>query len=464
MGAIKKFARKYSHIILILICIFFYQGACIPDPSATIQKWLDDAIAQLSIQSSEWQNIMNQLIGQLDTADEILAQTIRGDVQNLVNRGVAAAGTQVLCIMDIIGDRQRNSLIRIKNNYFGTNDPVPELLPYVCSVVPNYVDLGDLQTIDYYGYDLDMDCLKLAVLSSGVQRDVTQFINQVTHYNINVFPSNLQLTNQDTGLRLSCGSEQLSTIGIEEEPPEEETIDLGTITYMPPHTRGDREFNGNGPNVWCTASIARITNNTQLRISVYMKAEETKSDWTTATGTFYKTVYTAPSGKDIKQILTVPTSDDIYYTDNDHGADTFYRGSTGLVNQYVFVGDTAGDDAGVATKVDVTFNLVQFLIGPFGAALGDFDDYQLVVLEPEEGGFTTYTYEVDEYEVVEMIEEYQAELDEREEEAVDFEDDLYDESYEDYELMDDEFVDDEIYEDEYEEDAFQEEGLGDSDY
>ena len=148
-----------------------------------------------------------------------------------------------------------------------------------------------------------------------------------------------------------------------------------------------------------------------------MKAEETKSDWTTAEGTFYKTVYTAPSGKDIKQILTVPTSDSLNYTDDDHGADTFSRGSTGLVNLYVFVGDTAGDDAGVATQVEVVFNNVQFLIGPVGALLGDFDDYQLVVLEPEEGGFTAYTYEVEEYEVIEMIEEYQAKLGAREEEA-----------------------------------------------
>jgi hypothetical protein len=416
MSAIKKFARKSSYIILILICIIFYQGACIPDPTATIQKWLDDAIGQLSIQSSEWQNIMNQLIGQLDTLDDVLSQTIRGDVQNLVNRGVAAAGTEVLCILDIIGDRQRNALIRIKNNFLGTNDPVPELLPYVCQVVPNYVDLGDLQTIDYFGYDLDMDCLELTVLSSGVQRDVTQFVNQVTHYNINVFPSNLELTNLDTGLRLSCGSEQLSTIGIQEEPPSEETIDPGTITYMPPHTRGDREFDGHGPDVWSFANIIRITSNTQLRINIYMKAEETRSDWTTAEGTFNRTVYTAPSGKDVKQILTVPTIDNFFYTDDDHGADTFFRGSTGLVNQYVFVGDTGGDDAGVDTKVDVTFNLVQFLIGPIGALLGDFDDYQLVVLEPEEGGFTTHTYEVDEYEIVEMIEEYQTELSEREEE------------------------------------------------
>ena len=420
MSAIKKFVRKYSHIILILICIFFYQGSCIP--TATIEKWLDDAIAELSIQSSEWQNIMNQLIGQLDTIDDVLSQTIRNDVQNLVNRGVAAAGTQVLCIMDIIGDRQRNALIRIKNKYLGTNDPVPQLLPYVCEVVPNYVDLGDLQTIDYYGYDLDMDCLKLTVLSSGEPRDVTQFVNQVTHYNINVFPSNLELTNEDTGLRLSCtsgrGSEHLSTIGIQEAPPEEIDINLGTITHMPEHTRGDREFNGNGPNVWCNTSIETITNLTQLRIRIYMKAEETKSDWTTAEETLYTPpVYTAPSGKNIKQFLTFPTFVSISYTDDDHGADTFSMGNTGLVNQFVFVGDTPGDDAGVDTQVEVVYNLVEFLIGPVGAARGDFDDYQLVALEPEEGGFTAYTYEVDEYEVVEMIEAYQAELGEREEEA-----------------------------------------------
>jgi hypothetical protein len=420
MVSIKKFVRKYSHIILILICIFSYQGAC--DPTATIQKFLDDAIAQLSIQSSEWQNIMNQLIGQLDTLDDALSQTIRGDVQNLVNRGVAAAGTQVLCILDIIGDRQKNALIRMKNNYLGTNDPVPELLPYICEVVPNYVDLGDLQLIDYYGYDLDMDCLKLTVLSGEVQRDVTEFVNQVTHYNINVFPSNLALTNEDTGLRLSCasgrGSEQLSTIGIQDEPPTEEDINPGTIAYRPPHTRGDREFDGNGPNIWCNTSITRITNLTQLRIRIYMVAEETKSDWTTATGEFYKTVYTAPSGKNIKQILTVPTSDSIFYTDNDLGDDTFPRGSTGLVNLYVFVGDTAGDDAGVDTQVTVVFNPVEFLIGPIGSMLGDFDDYQLVVLEPEEGGFTAHTHEVDEYEVIEMIGDYQAELGEREEEVL----------------------------------------------
>ena len=120
-----------------------------------------------------------------------------------------------------------------------------------------------------------------------------------------------------------------------------------TLTYKPPHTNGDREFNGNGPRIQIRAHVFKAGSN-RVAFSLYMKAQETKGDRTTVEGTRTTTLYTAPSGFRIKRIVgrtSFPNLvDDV---DTSHKKKTYV---TDLGVMRVF-GDRKGDDAVVYTGV-----------------------------------------------------------------------------------------------------------------
>lgn len=94
-----------------------------------------------------------------------------------------------------------------------------------------------------------------------------------------------------------------------------------------------------------------------LQSEIYMKAEETRSDWTTAEGTDTHIIYTAPAGKKIKEISCI-TYDEFEYLDDNIDVDWFPRGSGGPVKQYEFMGDTEGDDAESGTGLTVQYNAI----------------------------------------------------------------------------------------------------------
>jgi hypothetical protein len=125
------------------------------------------------------------------------------------------------------------------------------------------------------------------------------------------------------------------------------------LSFTPPHTRGDREYKGHGPQVWATAQWTH--DETRVMVRLWMKAEETQSDWTTAEGTRDETYYTAPPGWRIESVLGGMESS-AHYVDTNHNEDRVGGGPSGPVREFVFRGDRSGDDAGIHTGVDVYFN------------------------------------------------------------------------------------------------------------
>jgi hypothetical protein len=133
----------------------------------------------------------------------------------------------------------------------------------------------------------------------------------------------------------------------------EEMIDLAPVSFRPPHTNGDQEFKGHGPNVNVSAQF--FFRGDDLCLRIYMKARETVSDWTTAEGTLEYTMvrgfrrqFQIADGQTLSQAWN--------YTDNDEEDDAspvFSEGS--VIGQFVCVGDTHGYDAGITTKVTVYF-------------------------------------------------------------------------------------------------------------
>ncbi len=134
--------------------------------------------------------------------------------------------------------------------------------------------------------------------------------------------------------------------------------------FIPPHVRGDREFDGHGPNVFGSATLVGV-GTSRLSIRLFMEAVETTSDWTTARGSSpLYLIYVAPTGQCIKSV-SVGTYEEIRYLDNDHAADVFNNQVVGsFVRQWNFMGDTGGDEAGTRTGVAITTRSFQANVQP----------------------------------------------------------------------------------------------------
>jgi hypothetical protein len=132
-----------------------------------------------------------------------------------------------------------------------------------------------------------------------------------------------------------------------------------TEVYHPPKTRGDSEFGGNGPDI--IVQVTLFLENNALKARIYMYAEETRNDHSTAEGSTIVTLYEPESGYEIIRILGETTSYEDY-RDNDHGVDEFEQPSNEPVYMFSVIGDTSGNDIGQQvgdTGVTVEFNDVE---------------------------------------------------------------------------------------------------------
>lgn len=136
------------------------------------------------------------------------------------------------------------------------------------------------------------------------------------------------------------------------------TVNLApTPKFIPPWTGiGDRDFGGNGPRINLFTQI-EVRNRNELWARVWMRARETKSNWTEVEGSADFLVFRDQSLSDIYRI-TSDTVSSISYTDDDHQDDVQQMAEFELANQFVCVGDTRGDEAGIRTGVTVHFNPV----------------------------------------------------------------------------------------------------------
>jgi hypothetical protein len=134
------------------------------------------------------------------------------------------------------------------------------------------------------------------------------------------------------------------------------------FTFIPPHTRGDRDFDGNGPNVNASATL-RLEGNKTLVLTLTMKAEETKSNYTTAEGTQDYELYRAEPGMIISKVFT-DTESNYFYKDTNKNDDVFDLGQSDLVQSFTFIGDTTGNEAGDRTRVTVMLNKILLEVKP----------------------------------------------------------------------------------------------------
>ncbi|WP_394758774.1 hypothetical protein [Flavobacterium sp.] len=354
--------------ILYLVLIVLISGCSViktldnlPDTVNKTENLIDDAIAEISTQSSSWQTTLQKLENKLvDDAQS----TIKTEVQQLANRTIAASGIELRCNSDFLGTRVIQGLQRIKAELL--NQSIPERKPVFCQVIPSEIRMSlapdRRDKIDITGYDFDnQPNLKLFLYSNGQKTALTQYINRLTHYQIvlNLGNNGVTLNQNSDRITLEYNNQELSSIAvIQPQIPnceiEDYSIPTSTLTFIPPHIQGDTDFFGHGPRIDSDVN-AFIENNT-IKVRVYMKAQETAWDNTKAEGFNVFTLYTAPSNRKIISIVSDDSSSQSY-TDGNLEADYFQQGSGELVKRFVFTGDTAwGGESGTKTKVDVELN------------------------------------------------------------------------------------------------------------
>lgn len=352
--------------ILSLLLLVIVLSSCGPLGSAQdrANAAIDDALKRLDRQSSSWQEVLSELVSKLTEAGQ---STIRSEVENTLRRSVGETGTQVQCSLDFIGDRVKEDLRQIRAGLTGK-----KIIrhPKLCQVVPSAMDMNlepnrrNLITFNGYNFDSEdgVHAFLIERLNAGDARiDVSMHLRTPTHYQmtLNLGSNGVQLTSSSQSIILESRGQSLSGISVIQPlipqcQSRVEGFSVSPRTYVPPHTRGDKEFFG---KVNMQVKVSLHIQEGKLLGQIYMKAEQPDDDHTTAEGTdSWDTGYIMPQGWRLDSILS-PTTDEFAYFDKTWEVDVFQRG--GLVDRYEFIGDTSTDEAGTKTKATVFFNAAQ---------------------------------------------------------------------------------------------------------
>ncbi len=334
-------------------------GKTIEDATTKAVNAIDEAISNLSFESQEWRTVLSDA---LDKIPDEIKEIIGNDMQNLVSESIAVAGVEVRCNVDFFRTRLRQDLENIKRKIL--KQPLVERDAEICQTVPNLIDMNlspnDRNSITFTGYDLRNPDVKIFLRSGSQMIDHTSKSSTNSNYQltVNLGGNGVPLNSNSSKIILKYKNNTLSEIPVIQVAPE--ICDSKAVntspkkhTLVPTKTRGDREFDGNGPRITCSVKLKLSQDKKNLRAEMYMKAKETKSDWSTAEKTETITLYNAPNNWIIEKISTNPTGNHKTYLDDDHALDTYNIGE-GPVQRMVFTGDLNGDDIG-RTQVEILF-------------------------------------------------------------------------------------------------------------
>ena len=346
---------------LLVSCDFSGVSNKIEEATQSTESILLDALDALERNSSSWQDVLQDTITKLTSDTQ---STIRNELNAILQRGIAATGSEFRCNADFIGQRVRQSIERIVARLTGKTPAA--IVPGICQVVPLAIDRalvpGRLNVVEFYGYDFDQATVTATLLNKTGSINVSTKLDKPTHYHmtLNLGGNGVPLSDKSERVQIKVGTQILSTIGVIQQSlpvcqTKDATFNRSTyLSYTPPRVgSGDTEFDGNGPTI--TGKAEWINKGSRVDVRLYMSAKETKSDWSAAKGTLTEIYYTPPSGWRVESIVGGLLSQKSY-TDSNHIEDRFGMGPGGPVKEFVFRGDHGGKDVGTYTGMEVKFN------------------------------------------------------------------------------------------------------------
>jgi hypothetical protein len=187
--------KTFSKRVLVgtVICLLFQQCDWVYRFFPRVDRTLDilqEASTNLNNQSISWQETLENTTRQLT---EDAQSTIRTEVQQTLDRAIAASGQEIKCTADFFRTRAKADIDRIIARLKG--DPEQSISqPVVCGVIPESgidmnVEPNRRNAIEWYGYDFDKTRCKVYLLNqAGSQTDITEFLTQQSHYHMTLKP------------------------------------------------------------------------------------------------------------------------------------------------------------------------------------------------------------------------------------------------------------------------------------
>lgn len=374
----KTFFSTTIRLFSLALCIVFVAGCglldSVDDDIANsvnnVAKEMQIAITKLQKDSGAWMVVLQELQHKID-AD--VSDLVKNELTNLMKESIAAAEEATQCVVDQLGMNIIANLQYILANFVQMQSNY-KIEPVICGFKINTLDLNtmraDRELIAVAGFNF-LSSMSFSVLlkcDTVYQYLPANSILRVSRYKLMIDLTEIDddVLDKYKSLILRTPTEECELkINKKVAPPKETKeikLDALNLTFVPPHTRGDKEFAGHGPEIevkikFFTSRGGGWLNPRQeyFKVTVYMKATETCGDYTTVDGSQTTVLYTAPAGWHITKVTNaknwVPSNYVTIYhqTDTNLNDDTVYTHFGSLT----VIGDTAGIDAG-DTRVDIS--------------------------------------------------------------------------------------------------------------
>ena len=340
---------------------------------------VDAGIRTIDENSAQWQTALRQVSDQLPSE---LNATLRNEAATLAQRSIAGTGEEIRCNVDFVSRRAREALVGLRNAILSKSRPAP-LPPMFCTVAPSQVEVGldpaRWPVVTFSGYDLDHrdpegNLLRVVLVDrDGATTPIDEgLVNRNTHYRVTVNLGDAALRcrlidPRTQKLAIMFGDRVMGPLYGQGEvavipwtAAERSVVaNLGRTSHMPPHTRGDRDFDTDDNDPMEVSMRGELeVRDTDVRSRVFLRAHEPRPDRTTAEGwSDYATAFQAPPGF---RIVSVTPNGSSAHSANitEHGPHTYGRPGGEPVSAFQVWGDRGGDDAGVWTRVQVDWRNV----------------------------------------------------------------------------------------------------------
>jgi hypothetical protein len=345
---------------------------------------LDETLNKLNGNVSNFQSILQESIGKVNS------QTIKAQLQDILDKGIVTASTEIRCDIQFTGDYIISRIQALKASLNNTT-PVA-LRPRVCTNLPSVIDMNlpanNRNTVMVTGYFLNQDASKYKLVlrkTNGSTSNQTSKLSTSSDFKliINLGNNGIVLDQTSDKLILSWDNIVVTEIPITQRLPEPCRLIERVLTNLPRmvlypelincpanNKRGDKEFYGNGPCTTGSVTIFTRNNSTELWATSTVTMWEcpddlglVKSDYTYAVKTKEVKLITVDAGWRIKRIKGA-TNDNFQNIDRVGDITEVVPGGGPVLN-YNIHGDTGGSDIG-ASRVEISFAGVSVTLEELG--------------------------------------------------------------------------------------------------
>jgi hypothetical protein len=333
------------------------------------------------------QDTISQLKGVADKLPKDVQSTLSTEVTQLSDRSVAKAGVEFHSSVDFLAQRAVQGLQRLKAAL--TGKPLPPSEPAFDTVSPEQLMLSlapeRRTSVLLYGWDMDHADAKGNLCGIVLQTDDGRTIplpeariGRTTHYQLTLNTSgtdfeSLLTQNHVSKMVVSWNGQTsgLPQVLVAQKPAPTAHTEVRTVRdvgggefppFVPPHTRGDADFDTGDNN---KPMDIRVIGQTMIQgnrviARVYMWAYEPRPNFTTAQGwSAWKSIYQADAGWQITHVSPIGQTDHQQMvtrgTEDATGRVVAAEPDGEPVSRFEFYGDHDGDEAGTWTRVVVSF-------------------------------------------------------------------------------------------------------------